>query len=160
MGIYENNFICYGTVISNDQYNFLTNHTDKDLKPYTEKCGNKYVLYVPGSYYNFKNRDAMFESHEIEQNYVSLSEVRRCLQSYSLTEDEVSKLLTPDVNEIDSVKLLLNLLNSQDGNNVEDMKLLMGQIQYTTYQGWCGTCGPSVDWNSGILQHTLEVRDI
>ena len=85
MGIYYNNFIYYGIIITNEQYDQLRKNPQYQINESIYDCffrryGSHYILHIPESYYNFANIDPMFESYEIEQGYVYFKDVQKCLR--------------------------------------------------------------------------------
>ena len=154
MGIYRCNFIFYGTILSKTQYELLIskihqesegNKTSSPLSITVRKVCDKYLLYVPNTYYNFGNIDGMFEAHEIKQGYVSYKEVEKCLQGYLSTETEVNAILNPNQDEIENLKNIVALLSDESIS----LKLNMGQSVYSTYDSVPDT---------GTIEHILEVR--
>jgi len=86
MGIYYNNFIYYGVVLTTEQYDQLTKTTQYKenvdvYQTYLKACGEHYILHIPQTYYNFDNMGQMFEAHEIKQGFVLGTEIQLILQN-------------------------------------------------------------------------------
>ena len=115
MGFYWNTFVCFG---------FYT--TDLNIinlidKTWYSKLSKGVVIYIPGTYRNFKNIDPVIEKHEIEQGYVSKDEVTKHLKlaenHFIVSDDDTTKL-----------KELLNKCGLED----DKIKIWIIETMYST----------------------------
>ena len=128
MGFYWTNFVYYGVIISKEQYehingSLISNETEL-YNSYFHKCGKKYILCIPQTYFNFGNIDPMFEANEIERKFVWINDIRSCLRTRSLTETQINTILNPSKEDRKILDHIINLLND---NNVK-ARLEMGQV--------------------------------
>lgn len=128
------NFLYFGAVITDEQYSKLIDQIEPDVKTYIRKCGDKYIVHIPSTFYDFKNFNSLFESHELEQQFVTASELRSCLrdlhtdlEDISLTETEINDIMNPS----DKLKEQLNKIIKSLNDDTLTAKLRMGQLDYS-----------------------------
>jgi hypothetical protein len=149
MGVYWNNFIYYGAVLTSEQGQQLTENnqyqTKKDLYDrFLLIRGQNYILHIPQSYYDFKNIDPMFESCEIEQGFVDYDEIKSCLEK-RLDTHQIANLL----NFSDSQKSTFNEIIELCSHCGLDVGPKMSQCVWTTF---------SLSQSDCQLEHTLRVH--
>lgn len=143
MGIYYNNAIYYGVIITQQQYQIINQQKHLIDLTYFQPCDQNYILHLPSTYHNFRNIDAMLEQHEIEQGSVDIDEIKHCLRK-SLNKDEVDLILNPPESEKKILTELISLLN--DSTIQPGFKII--QFCWTSYD----------TLNPPKLQHILKIE--
>jgi hypothetical protein len=146
MGYYWTNFIYYGVIISSEQHEILVKnakHYIKSYEPYRRKCGNFFIICIPQTFYNFKNIDAMFETHEIEQGFVHANDVKLSLRAKLISESQVNHIFNPPESQKNVLIQILKLLNDDKLNP----KLEMLQIFSSLFND-----------DDSVIDHILEVK--
>src|SRR5438874_8308636 len=149
MGIYYNNFIYYGIVMTDQQYDQLKEKPQYQINKsiydsFFRRCGDHYILHIPESYYNFANIDPMFESYEIEQGYVYFKDVQRCLR-HRMGEDSANTLFHLPIDR----KIIFDQLLSLCDDMCQEASFKMSQSVCTTL---------SLPLDDTKLEHTLLVK--
>src|SRR6185369_14536093 len=144
MGIYYNDFIYFGLVLQQQQYEKLIQRdeykmNENEYKKYIFKINSSYILHLPSTFFNFKNIDQMLDGNEIEQKCVSFSEVERVVKSINPSIVEAyGKLLNGNYDfnstdkEIQEFNILIGLLNRLELEL--EPQLYMCEVCWTSYE--------------------------
>jgi len=147
MGIYWNNFIYYGGVLTAEQYQQLKakeayQKNSEVYCTYLKACGRHYLLHIPQTYYQFDNVGPMFEDHEIKRGFVVFNELLGCLEK-RLDEDQISRLYQLPIDQKKAIEELRDLCGASI-----DIDFHMGQSVWTSL---------SLPKDDTELEHTLKI---
>ncbi len=155
MDPYTCNFVYYGTIISQEQYDSLTsiinpniNTTDTHVYSsiYIRKTSDKYLLFISTTYYNFRNVKSLFHTDNIQQGFISITDVERCLRSNNISETRIDSIFYPDHNEKQNLAAIVSLLEFDT-----DIKLV-------TRLEMAEILNDQRNISSGILSYILPIR--